>query len=114
LDREVETRNRTEEKIQMESNEISILEELKQQYEEELGAISYPLYGIGFLSQIIFVITGVVIPLNYEWWVPFILFSPIETNLFGLLMFYIGLSSSFSYIGLELWYSLFKKNRKDN
>jgi hypothetical protein len=37
--------------IQLESNEISILENLKHQYEEELRAISYPLYGIGFLSQ---------------------------------------------------------------
>jgi hypothetical protein len=111
-DKEVETRDRTEEKIQMESNEISILENLKHEYENELRAISYPLYGIGFLSQVVFVITGIVIPLNYEWWVPTILFSPIDPNLFGLIMFYIGISSSFSYIGLELWHSLYKKNKK--
>lgn len=109
--RQIETINRTGEKIQGEQNQISILENLKHQYEEELKAVSYPLYEIGFLSQVIFVITGVVVPLNYEWWAPIILFSPMEPNLFGLLMFYVGLASSFSYIGLELWHSLYKRNK---
>lgn len=36
---------------------------------------------------------------------------PIEPNLFGLLMFYVGITSTFSYIGLELWHSLYKKDR---
>ena len=60
--RQIETINRTGEKIQGEQNQISILENLKHQYEEELRAVSYPLYGIGFLSQVTFVITGVEVP----------------------------------------------------
>lgn len=57
--------NYNKEKLQDEMNQITLLERMKHQYNEELNSISYPLYGLGYLTQIIFIITGVIIPLNY-------------------------------------------------
>lgn len=92
-------------KVQLEQNEITVLDNLKHHYEAEKNAISYPLTNLAFVSQLIFVVTGIVIPFNYNWWAP-IIHPLFDTNEFGLIMFYIGLSSAFCYIGLELLHSL--------
>jgi hypothetical protein len=110
MDPETENRENEEldemyKKIQLEENEIAILDNLKHHYEAEKDAISYPLTNLAFISQLIFVVTGIVIPFNYNWWAPS-LHSWFDTNEFGLIMFYIGLSSAFCYLGLELLHSL--------
>lgn len=103
--RETEELSEMYKKMQLEQNEITVFDNLKHHYEAEKDAISYPLTNLAFVSQLIFVVTGIVIPFNYNWWVP-IIHPWFDTNEFGLIMFYIGLSSAFCYIGLELLHSL--------
>ena len=103
--RETEELSEMYKKMQLEQNEITVFDNLKHHYEAEKDAISYPLTNLAFVSQLIFVVTGIVIPFNYNWWVP-IIHPWFDTTEFGLIMFYIGLSSAFCYIGLELLHSL--------
>jgi hypothetical protein len=86
----------------------AVLNNLKHQYEAENNTISYPLTKWAVISQLIFVMTGIVIPFNYHWWAP-IINSQSSANSFSLIMFYIGVSSAFFYILLEIWHSLYGK-----
>jgi len=104
--RESEELSETYKKIQLEINEIAVIDNLRRHYEAEKNAISYPLTTWAFVSQIIFVFTGIIIPFNYNWCAP-IMHSWFDTNEFGLIMFYIVLSSAFCYMGSELFHSLY-------
>jgi len=91
-----------------EESRLSFLEEFKKDYRRELDAIAYPRYfKLGFISFISFAIFGVIAPFTYRWWS---LYLKDYSNIFGLVMFGIGLIFAFLYIYLEMSFTL--KNRK--
>jgi hypothetical protein len=88
------------------NNRLTILQELKKIMDHELDALTYPKnIKFGFACFIIFAGLGVFVPLLYNTWDESIskyLILPIENNIFVIILFTIGLTLNFVYIGLEL------------
>ena len=87
-------------------NRLTVLEELKKIMNQELEALTYPKHiKFGFTCFIIFAALGVFVPLFYNTWdktISTVLIMPIENNALVLMLFTIGLTLNFVYIGLEL------------
>jgi hypothetical protein len=88
------------------SSRLSVLRELLKILREELNAAIYPKHTkFGFISFLIFAVLGVFVPLTYNTWneiISKVFFIPIDTNAFVLILFTVGLTLNFIYIGLEL------------
>ena len=82
---------------------------MKKYYEQEYNSIAYPKNIIfGLASLITFAVIGVIFPLTYEWWVIPLFTSSgynLNVNLLVVIFFIIGLSITFMYIGMELYYA---------
>jgi hypothetical protein len=88
------------------NSRLSVLKELLKVSKEELSTVIYPKHiKFGFISFIVFAVLGVFAPLAYDTWSEIILkvfLIPIDTNAFVLILFTVGLTLNFIYIGLEL------------
>ena len=92
------------------SQRLAILQELIKIMTQELEGLTYPKYiKFGFASFVMFAVLGVFVPLLYNTWEGFVdesiskvLVMPIENNALVLILFTIGLTLNFVYIGLEL------------
>ena len=97
--------------------EILSAQRMKEYDQREYNSVAYPkLIAFGFGSLVTFAILGVIFPLTYGSWIktyeswvkPFFLYIPynyVHPNVLVIIAFIIGLSITFIYIGLELFYA---------
>jgi hypothetical protein len=83
-----------------ELKQIAIQKALIKHYEEEIKSATLPKHlSFGYLSQVGFAATGVILPLTYEYWS---IYLPDNADIFALIMFGCGLTATFAYISLEV------------
>jgi hypothetical protein len=106
-----------QDKIRDVKAEILSAQRMKDYDHREYNSVAYPkLIVFGFGSLITFAILGVIFPLTYGSWVlfygswvkilfPSIPYTYVHPNVLAIIAFIIGLSITFIYIGLELYYA---------
>jgi hypothetical protein len=106
-----------QDKIRDVEAEILSAKRMKDYDQREYNSVAYPkLIIFGFVSLITFAILGVIFPLTYGSWIsfyessvkilfPFIPYTYLHPNVLVIIAFIIGLSITFIYIGLELYYA---------
>ena len=106
-----------QDKIRDVEAEILSAKRMKDYDQREYNSVAYPkLIVFGFVSLITFAILGVIFPLTYGSWIsfyessvkilfPYIPYTYVHPNVLVIIAFIIGLSITFIYIGLELYYA---------
>jgi hypothetical protein len=107
--------------------EVLSAQRMKEFDQQEYNSVAYPkLIAFGFGSLVTFAILGVIFPLTYGSWVrvrtyeswvnllfPYIPYTYVHPNVLVIIAFIIGLSITFIYIGLELYYATRQTRRTD-
>jgi hypothetical protein len=97
---DVKNRDKLRDQRNSEESRILFLQESKTTQQDDWKLLVYPKYvKFGYLSFIIFALSGVIFPLTYRWW-PLYMLN--QSEIFGLSAFGLGLLLTFVYLGLEL------------
>jgi len=90
-------------------NKIKFLNQQLSLNKDELHSLVYPKYlKFGFFSFVLFALLGIITPLTYQWWSPYIV---IDSDIFAFSMFLIGLIITFIYIFSEIIFVFNKSSR---
>jgi hypothetical protein len=99
--------DRMREKLGDESAQIHLLSSLRKNHEQKLESSSFPRHiTFGYVSQVVFAILGVVIPLTHGSWSGYL---GDNSNILAIVLFGVGLATTFGYIISEVWVAMHEK-----